>query len=631
MAAIDIINEMMGNASDMRSDASSALNSALSRLGQPMSVGYGTLTVNTAPGAFNIGEPPAYAGLRYAAPQDTFGSAPSMENIPAGNYGSAPVLSANNPGFTSPATPSQLRTFNTAAPSTAELYVPPPPDSLYDLNLTPPTLTEIIVPPAPTVALPEFLATSPDTAVATPTDFAAQFEQDYADTAVSMRNAVGGAVDAYLLSINPQFASQMGKLETLLSTYMDGGTALPVAVEQAIYNRARDKVNGEYLKTRDQITKEGAARGFTIPGGAMHSALNQARQGLSDANARAAMDIAIKQAEMEQANIQFAVTQSANLRGVVLNAALSYMANMIQLNGQSIEYAKSVLQASIALYETMVKIVTARIEIYKAEAQVYEIRLKAVLSIYDVYLAEVKALQAQADIDKAKVDAFSAQANAYGALANAYKAVIDGVVAKADVEKLKVSIFQAQVQAFSAEVGAKQAEWQGFTAQVQGETAKLGAYETEVKAYSAEVGAYATQVQAYESEVKAVTAKNEGAYRTYGAAVQAYVALVSGASEAVKAEVSAFSGQVQSYVAKASAMEAESKALIAGYEATVRNQIGLYNTNANIAIASMGSYNSYMTGAAGVAVNAANVYAGMASSAMAGMNALGADINNTQG
>lgn len=632
MAAADIITGAISNANEMRASADSALGQALARLGSPVSVPVsGQMDLGgTALQPFDLGTAPTYSGPGYEAPAQTFGAAPTMDLIPQSSYGTAPALSATKPTYVAPATPSQLRTFDVAPPTTDDLYVPPPPDALYDLNLTPPTLTDITIPDAPVVVLPEFLATAPDTDIGTPTDFAEQFEYNYAGMSVSMRNALNGAVDAYLNSINPEFSAQMAKLEARLSEYMDGGTALPVEVEQAIFNRARDKTNGEYLKTRDQITKEGAARGFTIPGGAMYSALAQARQAGADNNARAAMDIAIKQAELEQQNIQFALTQSANLRGVVLNAAMAFLGNMVQLNGQAIEYAKSVLQAAIALYETMVKIATARIEIYKAEAQVYEIRLKAVLAVYDVFRAQVDALRAQVDVDRARVDAFSAQANAYGALANAYKAVIDGVAAKADIEKLKVSIFEAQVRSFSAEVGAKQAEWQGFTAQVQGETAKLGAYETQVKAYGEEVRAYGAKIQAYETEVKAVTARNEGAYKSYGAAVQAYVALVSGASEAVKAAVAAYSGEIQGYVANATAKEAVAKVQITEREMVLRTMTSKYGADMQAAISSMSAYNSYMVGAANVAVSAGGVYGQMAGSAMAGVNALGADITNTQ-
>lgn len=170
--------------------------------------------------------------------------------------------------------------------------------------------------------------------------------------------------------------------------------------------------------------------GFTLPTGALHSTLVQSRQAAADASARAAMDIAIKQAEIEQANLQFAVTQSANLRQVALQATQSWAGNLVQINGQALQFAQGVLQAAISLYDVRVKIVQLQVQlqvqIYQAEAEVYQHRLKAVLEVYEIYQAQIEGLKAQVSVDMAKVQAFEAQAGALATLATAYKAVIDG-------------------------------------------------------------------------------------------------------------------------------------------------------------------------------------------------------------
>jgi hypothetical protein len=626
-----IISNAIATAQDMRQGAATAIDSALGRLTQ-----YQTPRVNALPymqiwSGLNLGDVPQFGGQHYTPPNKDFGARPELAPNPEPKFGVEPVLTAQKPEFNEPSRPSGLGSFNKTAPSTNDLIVPPAPAALSNLNFVPPALADITVPPAPLVSLPEFAAVAPDTGIEAPTDFEARFAANYAGMSVSMRNSLDAAVDAHLSKINPEYSAQMAALEAKLSKYMAGGTALPIEVEQAIYNRARDKTNAEYLKSRDQIMKEGASRGFTIPGGAQYSALAQSRQAAADNNARAAMDIAIKQAEMEQQNIQFAVTQSANLRGVVLQAAESFLSSLVQINGQAIEYARDVLSAAIALYDTMVKIATARIEIYKAEAQVYEIRLRAVLAVYDVYQAEIKAIEAQVNVDQARVAAFTAQMNGYGALANAYKAVIDGVAAQAQIEKLKVDIFGEEVRAYSAEVGAKQAEWQGFTAQVQGESAKQQAYGEEVRAYATQVDAYKTSISAWMEEVRAVAAKNEGALKVYEAAVQAYTAEVQGASASAKAEVESFATTLQGYVAKANAEEARAKANI---QAAMANQSALLATrdadNKNV-LAAASAYNSYMTNAASVAVNASNVYASMANSAMAGISSLGAVVETITG
>jgi hypothetical protein len=580
---------------------------------------------------FNLGDAPEFHGQHYIPPNKDFGPRPTPDPNPPPDYGDAPRLTAQPPRFDEPLYPSEMRPFTKTPPSPDGPTVPPPPAALSNLNFAPPVLVPITVPPAPSVHLPEFAAVAPDTSIEAPADFEAKFAANYAGMSVSMRNSLDAAVDAHLSKINPEYSAQMAALEAKLSKYMAGGTALPIEVEQAIYNRARDKTNAEYLKSRDQIMKEGASRGFTIPGGAQYSALAQSRQAAADNNARAAMDIAIKQAEMEQQNIQFAMAQSANLRGVVLQAAASFLSSLVQINGQAIEYARDVLSAAIALYDTMVKLATVRIEIYKAEAQVYETRLRSVLAIYDVYQAEIRGIEAQVHVDQARVEAFTAQMNGYGALANAYKAQIDGVVAQAQVEKLKADIFGAEVSAYSAEVGAKQAEWQGFTARVQGESAKQQAYGEQVRAYAAEVEGYRTRISAWGEEIKGVTVRNEGALKTYEAAIQAYIAQVQGASTSAKAEVESFATTLHGYVARANAEEARAKANIQAAAANQSALIAVRDANNKTVLATSSAYNTYMTNSAGVAVNAANVYSSMAGSAMAGISALGAVVETTTG
>lgn len=622
---------VMSNATALQNSAASAISAAIATIIPPEPFTPEPYSYNGWQGYMTgIGDVPQYQGTQYTPPSPPSGGPPNTEDIPHEEYGEPPTSNAINPGIELPSTPAELDSFLSVVgppPSIGDITVPVTPSALNSIDFTPPTLSAIVVPPAPSVVLPEFSATSPDTDIAPPTDFADDFAANYANMSVSMRNTLNNALDAELSKLNPEYHSQIARLEGKLTTYIDGGTALTPEVEQAIYNRGRDRVNAEYEKTRASIVAEGASLGFTIPGGAQYSALARARQAAADNNSRAAMEIAIKQAEMEQANIQFALTQSQNLRGVILSSVMAWLGNMAQINGQSLEYARNVMQAAVSLYETMVRIVTARIEVYKAEAQVYEVRLKAVLAVYDLYQAQIKALEAQVNVDRAKVDAFSAQMGAYGHLANAYQASIQGAMAQAQMEKIKVDIYEAMVRSYGAMVSAKQAEWQGYTAGVQGETAKVSAYETEVRAYGQEVQAYSVKVQAYKAKVEAVSAKNQAALGAYEASVRAYTATVQGESENSKAQVQSFESTISAWKA---GMEAQGIADRVNLESILGEQRlaqSQYDMNTRVAIAAASTYSDYTFNVAKTVISASSILGNMAGSAMAGVTALGADID----
>ncbi|MDD2990623.1 MAG: hypothetical protein PHI64_16905 [Zoogloea sp.] len=620
-SAQDTAKELADQAGDLTRKAQLAFDTRYE-------IGPVNLTLALTDVDFNLGAVPQYQGSAFVEPESP-GAAPSLREVPELILPALPVNTAQKPVIRTPQTPSQLAQFNKQAPTLSGISVPAAPAALQNLALlTPPTLTDITVPGAPIVQIPEFDAVRPDTSLQEPGNLEAQFRQDFRDQAGSMARVLEGELDAYLAKINPQFHSQMAAIEDRLARYLAGGTGFTPAVENAIWNRANDKIDGEFRRARDAAYDDAARRGFTLPTGALHSTLMQSRQAAADASARAAMDIAIKQAELEQANLQFAVTQSASLRQVALQATQSWAGNLVQINGQALEFAKGVLQAAIELYEIRAKTVQIRVQLYQAEAEVYQHRLKAALAVYDAYQAHIEGLKAQVGVDAARVQAFQAQADGYAALANAYKAVIDGLATRAQIEKLKVDAFGAEVNAFQAQVQAKTAEWQGFRAQLEGETIRIDAYGKEVQAYGQEVDAYKAQVQAQSTAIQAASTANEAAARTYQAAVSAYSALVQGRSSVVEAEIKSFESTLRGWTAGVQAKESEARVKIANNQANAQATISAYQQNSHIVLANMDMNYKRMNDMSRVGVAGAEVFGKMASSALSGMNALAASVEN---
>lgn len=291
----------------------------------------------------------------------------SISPIDAGNV---PTLSASMPAYTAPNKPNQLAAFNIPVPSVdLSAQFPDVPDLIIPTDPTLPTRTE---PEKPLISIPTFGGAMPTGLPVAPTALDARFNAAYHTAAPEFITMVNGYVDAELTKINPEYHSQMARLESQLSTYLDGGTGLNPAVENAIYERARSKNDAEARRVRDQSLADAAARGFTIPTGALLSATQQARQAGADANAAAAREIVVMQAEMEQKNLQFAVTTSSNLRTAMVSASLSYMQNLGTLNGQALDYAKTILTSIIEIFNNEVKLFTVRLDGYKTEAAVYD-------------------------------------------------------------------------------------------------------------------------------------------------------------------------------------------------------------------------------------------------------------------
>ena len=463
--------------------------------------------------------------------------------------------------------------------------------------------------------LPEFLGVSPGAAPDAPTDLSGQFAQAYSQQSPAMFAALSGQLDAFMVSMSPQHHNALATLEAKLATFMQGGTALPPAVEDAIYARTRGKLDAEYRRARDGIYDEATKRGFTLPDGAVNSAVAQARIGASDNNAKAAAEIAVKQAELEQQNMQFAVTTSMTLRNTALTASISYHQNLVAINGQALDYAKAIINALVQVYQAQVEAFRAKLELYRADAAVYETRMRAVQTLADIYKAELEAYATAVRVDEVKMNIFRARVESMNSLVGVYRAQIEAVMATVTAEKLKVELFGEQVRAYAVQAQAKEAEWRGYAAAVGGQEARFSAYGREVDAYQANIAARKT-------EIEAVLSTNEGAVREYVARVQGYSALVASESQLASTQIEVQKTQLLAASAEFQARDAQARVAQAYYQTAATLGIEKARVQSSLALSEAEMYIKQIVATAQTATSGAQVYQGLAAAALQGVNAI---------
>jgi hypothetical protein len=543
--------------------------------------------------------------------------------------GVAPVLTAKPPTITLPTVPAAMAAFTSAAPMiNTNLTFPEPPSALMNPISDAPTLPSRVEPTKAQVTVPLFTALAPtDTSVA-PTDYAEKFASAYQGAAPSTIAMVNGYVDAQLAKYNPQYATQMQAIETQLTKYLQGGTGLSKTVEDAIYARAQAKNDVEAKRVQDAALADTAARGFTLPTGILASAMNRARQDAANINAKAATDIAVAQAEMEQKNLQFAVTTSAGLRTTMLSATLSYMQNLVSINGQALDYAKAVLGAAIEVYNTAVKAFGVKLDAYRAEAAVYETRLKSAMAGIELYKAEVDALSALTNVDRAKVEVYRARIESLASLSNVYRAQIDAVQGKVGLEKLKLELFQSQVQAYGAQVQSKNAEWQGYSAAIEGQTASARIFSTQVEAFNAQITGYKATIDAKAEAIRATAATNQARATQYNAAVSGYSAIVQAKGEVARTKLETNRQVVLAFQAQVQAAVGNAQVASEYYKATSAIAINNADSNLKAQLGGIDSKRAYSASIAQLGTANANIYSMLASSAVAGMNTLASSSKN---
>lgn len=619
--AADLIATAKGYTSSLLSSAESSMSTAV---GAVERLGYTQLSFTGA----SLPAPPSATLDLHAPTLDNvpldLPPAPSaslvFQDISAIDAGVAPTLSAAMPTMNMPNVPSQLAEFMATLPMIDLSAQFPTAPSLIVPEA--PTLPDRTAPTAPTTVMPSFGGIMPTGVPTAPTDLEGSFSAAYHAAAPEFITMVNGYVDAELLKVNPQYHAQMARIETQLDTYLNGGTGLKPAVENAIYERSRGKNDAESRRVRDAAYGEAASRGFTLPTGALMSAMQQARQAGADNNARAAGEIVVMQAEMEQKNLQFAVTTSTGLRVAMLNATLNYMQNLGQLNGQALDYAKSMLNAIVEMYNTAVKVYSLKLEGYKTEAAVFETLMRAALAGIEVYKAEIEALRALTQVDMAKIDVYKARIDVLTSLSSMYRTQVEAVVSKASLEKLKIDVFQAQVQAYGAQVQAKNSEYQGYTAAINGESAKVQAYGAQVQAYGAQVQGFRATIDAKSEVVRAIALTNDAHARQYAATMTGYQTVVQARGEVARTKLE---NQRQKVIAfQAETQAAIGKAQVQGEYYKSVSMVGIENAKLSISaiVQSADLTRAYGESLAKLHSANASIHGQLAGAALSGMNSL---------
>lgn len=152
---------------------------------------------------------------------------------------------------------------------------------------------------------------------------------------------VDGTVTIYDQLVKDSFAAFMSQyypnhgvddeyLRTKLIEIIEGGgTILPPAIEDAVYNRARGRNDMDALAAEQAAYADFASRGFSMPPGAVLALADAARRISHEKNAGVSSDIAVKQAELLASNVRFALEELNKMRRDAIGDAVKYIGVLI--------------------------------------------------------------------------------------------------------------------------------------------------------------------------------------------------------------------------------------------------------------------------------------------------------------
>lgn len=416
---------------------------------------------------------------------------------------------------------------------------------------TVPSLGTITVPTAPTVDMP----TVPTMlTVNTVTFGGVNLHTDMQAFLKTIPTFTLAAPTPFSHAIGPRYASDLlTNLKGLINERLAGGTGLPAAVEQAIWDRMRGREEATAEGNITEIMRTHESLGFALPSGALTSQLIAARKNKNDKLSELGREISIKQADLEQSNLLAAIQAGTALEGQLVNYAF-------QMEQLTFEIAKAYTDNAVQAYNAQVAGYQALLSGYDAYARAYKTLIDAAMTQVEIYKAELSGEETKANINRTLVEQYKAQIEAGMALVEIYKAELEGTKALVDLEGAKISAAGQQIQAYVAGINAQTSQVEAYKASVSAEATKVQAYEGQVRAYAAQVSAASEQARVgisyYESMVKA-KADEWAAWR-----------------ERVQAETA----RVQAVASQSSAILEGYRATLAGVQATVEQDVKHWET-----------------------------------------------------
>lgn len=463
---------------------------------------------------------------------------------------------------------------------------------------TMPSLAEVVIPQFQFPLLPVFTAQAPE----------------FQDSAIS--TVLQWSEKPYQVEILDE---AMAKLRAM----WDGGTGLPAAVEQALWERAASREDMSMARDISAAAVEFSSRGFSMPPGMMANRLDAIRTDGQLRKQALGREILIKVADTQIENLRFACTQAIAAEQVLE----SIWAAMAQ---REFEAAKIQLDSELALLNARIAIFNARQSAYATEATVFRAKLEASLATIEVFRAQVDAEVAKGQVNEQRVRVYGEQIKALLADLEVYKTEMSGAELQSNVQRNLIEVFKGEVQAFAEVVQADKTRFDAYESRIKGETAKASMVESRARGYAAYVSGKSARAEIAMNNQRTQLAVSDQRLRAYIANLEKDKALMQGQVAVVQANAEAHRANTTRFTAQAGVEGTKVELQIKATEANMRNALALYEVEIRRYISDM----EQMIRAAGLQLealkSAGQATATMAAGAMAGIS-VGASVSASAG
>jgi hypothetical protein len=489
--------------------------------------------------------------------------------------------------------------------------LPDAPTFTTELSAEKPFIADVVNAVAPCEAIPDKLTNIGDYIIPSPP---AVEIADFGDPIPAYTLEVPNVQFAY---VEPAYTSALKDAVTakLLSDVESGGTGLSEEVEEALWERTRERDYRDYQEAAAKLDSLWAGKGFSLPNGVLVDNHQDLINRDKDQRIERSRDILIKQAELAQVNTHFAITSSLSLEQLELNHAN-------QVFNRSLEAQKATIEFGIAYHNLAIADYNIQLEKSRIQASVQGAKLEAEKLRLEAYRVSLLAVSAKSNLDKDLMAEYNLDLERYDKFLKLFQAEQGAVATALGIEGLKIDFYKENINDHRARVDAQGKEADLYLAQVEGELGKVKVYTAELEAEKTRVSIMKVQTDIQIAKIRENVELQTLALKSFLGNIEKYKAEVgiSTTEMAIEAtmyghDIDKFRGEIQRDVAQ---LSLGVETLIKGRALDLQNtNIRLENAKANLA-ALVSTANLRLEAAKGIAAS----YVSIASAVMSGFTAI---------
>ena len=290
-------------------------------------------------------------------------------------------------------------------------------------------------------------------------------------------------------------------IQTVVSDIFNGGRGLPPAVEDAIFERAREREIELSEREVDQIQNEWAARGHRYPPGPMHRRVDRARKDGSYKVSALNREQFVARWQLQLEMLRTALTTSLAAEEVLLRQ----FTEAEQLRFQAAQFK---LQMAIQIFNAMVAKFQADASVFSIYAQVYRDQIQAEMTKLELYNAQLRGQQLIGELNAQDVQIFAERLRALQVNTEIYKARIEAYAAQYEAQNTKVSLYRAQLESNLSIVNLYEADVRAFGEMIRANNSKVERFGIKADVYGKNIDAWKAR---YDGLLTGYNAQLEGA------------------------------------------------------------------------------------------------------------------------